>query len=296
MGVWEHNKNKPSITPNHTRNTTSRLLSEYDLYIPNYDKDQDMKSVKENFDRQTSKRFEEYDERMKDKRKKCKEQRDKDIQKIILKDKMEKSLEEKVEKVCLRCGCGLGGVVAGVGIFGALGIYGWERAAIEIAKEIGMNKATSYGVTKGIEATIEGLKGMHGFGQLPGVNIPAMVTEKTFNNANFLIPNIQKSYYELCSNIPSGSPNPLFCNSVKSKASIFYGPTHTIATDSGKLAAKTTTQFSTKFIADEISEVTTASYNSYVAIGYSVLAILIILLVIVIIYLILRYRRKKKTE
>ncbi|ETW31583.1 hypothetical protein PFFCH_00983, partial [Plasmodium falciparum FCH/4] len=56
-----HSKNKLYMKP-HTRTTTSRVLSECDLYMPNYDKDADMKSVKENFDRQTSQRFEEYEE------------------------------------------------------------------------------------------------------------------------------------------------------------------------------------------------------------------------------------------
>ncbi|ETW58827.1 hypothetical protein PFMC_05286 [Plasmodium falciparum CAMP/Malaysia] len=119
---YAHNKNKPHITQ-HTPTNTTRVLSECNLYMPNYDNDADMKSVKENFDRQTSRRFEEYEERVKDKRQKCKEQCDKEIQKIILKDKIQKSLEEKVEKGCLRCGCGLGGVAASVGLFGGLGTY-----------------------------------------------------------------------------------------------------------------------------------------------------------------------------
>ncbi|ETW52026.1 hypothetical protein PFUGPA_05970 [Plasmodium falciparum Palo Alto/Uganda] len=110
---YAHNKNKPHITQ-HTPTNTTRVLSECNLYMPNYDNDADMKSVKENFDRQTSRRFEEYEERVKDKRQKCKEQCDKEIQKIILKDKIQKSLEEKVEKGCLRCGCGLGGVAASI--------------------------------------------------------------------------------------------------------------------------------------------------------------------------------------
>ncbi|WP_228715144.1 hypothetical protein, partial [Klebsiella pneumoniae] len=92
-----------------------------------------MKSVKENFNRQTSQRFEEYEERMREKRQKCKEQCDKDIQQIILKDKIEKSLEEKVEKGCLRCGCGLGGVATSVGIFGAIAVNEWTKAATAAA-------------------------------------------------------------------------------------------------------------------------------------------------------------------
>ncbi|SOS81756.1 PIR protein, putative [Plasmodium sp.] len=57
-----HNKNKPSITPHHTRSTTSRLLSEYDTESSIYDSDEEINSVKEIFERQTSRRFEEYEE------------------------------------------------------------------------------------------------------------------------------------------------------------------------------------------------------------------------------------------
>ncbi|ETW27267.1 hypothetical protein PFFCH_05306 [Plasmodium falciparum FCH/4] len=42
--------------------------------MPNYDNDPEMKEMMENFDRQTSQRFKEYDERMIEKRQKCKEQ------------------------------------------------------------------------------------------------------------------------------------------------------------------------------------------------------------------------------
>ncbi|ETW56874.1 hypothetical protein PFUGPA_01075, partial [Plasmodium falciparum Palo Alto/Uganda] len=60
---------KPSITPNFPPNT--RLLCDCELYSPaNYDDDPQMKKIMENFDRQTSQRFHEYDERMKTTRQK----------------------------------------------------------------------------------------------------------------------------------------------------------------------------------------------------------------------------------
>ncbi|MBZ2160257.1 hypothetical protein K1I93_09380, partial [Streptococcus australis] len=107
-----------------------------------YDDDPEMKEIMHDFDRQTSRRFEEYEERMITQRQKYKEQRDKDIQQIILKDKIEKSLEEKVEKVCLICGCGLGGGVAPfVGLFGGLAVNELKKAAAAAATEAGIKKA-----------------------------------------------------------------------------------------------------------------------------------------------------------
>ncbi|CZT98661.1 rifin [Plasmodium falciparum 3D7] len=289
-----HSKNKPHTTPHHTPTTTSRVLSECDTQSTNYNNDEDIKSVKEIFDRQTSQRFEEYEERMQEKRQKRKEKCDKNIQKIIQKDKREKSLEEKVEKCCLICGCGLGGVAASVGIFGTIAVNEWTKAAIEIAKGIGMNKATSAGVAKGIEATIDGLKGMLGFGNLRGVDIPAMVTEKSFNDANLLVPSIQKAYYNSCSQIPTGSAKPPFCGAVETNMQIVFSSAHSIAMESGELATKTTATLSPQFISDEITLAKTASTNLYNVITYSVIVIILIVLVMLIIYLVLRYRRKKK--
>ncbi|ETW38856.1 hypothetical protein PFTANZ_00434 [Plasmodium falciparum Tanzania (2000708)] len=129
-----YSKNKPSITSHHTQ--TNRSLCECDTQSTNYNNDEDMKSVKENFDRQMSQRFEEYEERMKDKRQKHKEERDKNIQEIIKKDKREKSLAQKVEKGCVRCGCALGGVAASVGIFGTVAVKELTKAAITTATEL----------------------------------------------------------------------------------------------------------------------------------------------------------------
>ncbi|CDO61591.1 rifin, partial [Plasmodium reichenowi] len=142
-----NNKNKPSITPHHTQ--TNRSLCECDTQSSNYDKDADMKSVKENFDRRTSQRFEEYEERMKDKRQKRKEERDKNIQKIIEEDKREKSLAKKVEKGCLRCGCGLGGGILPVwGLVSGLWYGTWLQYLSAKALPAGIKKGIEVGITE----------------------------------------------------------------------------------------------------------------------------------------------------
>ncbi|CDO64819.1 rifin [Plasmodium reichenowi] len=74
---------------------TSRGLSEINLYEPNYDNDPEMKKVMDNFNRRTEKRFEELNERIKEKRKKYNKKCDNDIKEIIVKDKIEKQLIKK---------------------------------------------------------------------------------------------------------------------------------------------------------------------------------------------------------
>ncbi|ETW41236.1 hypothetical protein PFNF135_04395 [Plasmodium falciparum NF135/5.C10] len=111
-----------------------------------------MKAVMENYNRQTSDRFKEYDEKMQSKRIQCKEQCNKEIQKIILKDKIEKqmaqqlttlqtdiqndaiptcvcekSLADKTEKVCLNCGKTMGAVAPAWGLVSGIGYVAWTH-------------------------------------------------------------------------------------------------------------------------------------------------------------------------
>ncbi|ETW38007.1 hypothetical protein PFAG_01208 [Plasmodium falciparum Santa Lucia] len=277
----ENNKNKPYIT-SHTPTTTSRVLSECDLYMSSYVNDPDMKSVKENFDRQTSQRFEQYEERINVKRQKCKEQCDRDIQKIIVKDKVEKSLSEKVEKGCLRCGCGLGGVAAGVGIFGALGTYGWKVAATATAIEF----ATQEGIKAGIQAAIEQIK-ITVFNSLLNVEWLNFINASNYNSIAGLVEAVKAAVVstertsELSSNTMDRVRNAL------SEAENWFSP-------AVREGTQTTASTITTVQRTQLVDVTATSTYSYMAIAYSVIAILIIVLVMIIIYLILRYRRKKK--
>ncbi|EUR72234.1 hypothetical protein PFBG_02736 [Plasmodium falciparum 7G8] len=180
----------PCITTCHTQ--TNRSLCECELYAPsNYDNDPQMKFVMENFNRQTSQRFHEYDERMKTTRQKCREQCHKEIEKIILKDKMEKqmaqqlttletkigtddiptcvcekSMADKMEKDCLRCTYGLGTLAPTVGLIGSVAVGAWKPGALEAAIEAAIAKsaaeisaaANAAGIQAGKIAVIEELK------------------------------------------------------------------------------------------------------------------------------------------
>ncbi|KOB86531.1 hypothetical protein PFDG_02024 [Plasmodium falciparum Dd2] len=166
----------------HKPTSTSRLLCNCELYEPsNYDNDPEMKAVMQGFDRQTSQRFEEYNERLLENKQKCREQCDKEIQKIILKDKLEKelmdkfatlqtdiqndaiptcvcekSLADKVEKGCLKCAQNLGGIVVpSSGVLGGIGEFGlsvWKPAALAAAKKAAIAEGLAAGEAAGIEA------------------------------------------------------------------------------------------------------------------------------------------------
>ncbi|CDO61880.1 rifin [Plasmodium reichenowi] len=278
-----YNKNKPSNTPHHTQ--TNRSLCEGDTQSSGYDKDEEMKSVMLQFDDRTSQRFEKYEERMKEKRQKHKEERDKNIQEIIQKDRMEKSLAEKVEKGCLMCGCALGGGVLPVwGLVSGLWYATWSQYVTKTAIQ--------KGIEAGIAKAILGVKSTVKLDVLGGVALDKLFTAKTFKNKMFFF---EKIYGQYLSMEQSGTLNTnAFFTSIKPKSA--YNTSNVvqtiterasdIAVEAGN-AAKTVQ-------ADELAKITAESSQLYSAIGYSVLAILIIVVVMIIIYLILRYRRKKK--
>ncbi|SPJ10086.1 rifin PIR protein,putative [Plasmodium sp. DRC-Itaito] len=89
LNILVYTHNKPSITAHHTTKIpNTRLLCECELYAPvNYDNDPQMKRVMQQFEDRASERLRDYDERMKTTRQKCREQCDKESQKIILKKK-----------------------------------------------------------------------------------------------------------------------------------------------------------------------------------------------------------------
>ncbi|CDO61674.1 rifin [Plasmodium reichenowi] len=305
---YVYSKNKPSITSHHTTRYTSRVLSECDTQSSGYDKDEEMKSVKEQFDDRTSQRFEEYEERMKDKRQKHKEQRDKNIQEIIQKDKREKSLAEKIEKGCLKCGCGLGGVAASVGLFGGFGTYGWKSAATaaatELSKKAGFAAAKAEGDAAGIQKLISGLEGTFGLKQLNGLPLTDAVTAETYFNKALIVEGVKREYescFQIGSTCEKSSQFGLYISmgreqgagNVVKGAELFVEEAVNAA---NKVTTKVTESKIAEFEIAKLRDVAATSTYSYSAIGYSVLAILIIVLVMIIIYLVLRYRRKKKMK
>ncbi|KNG76198.1 rifin [Plasmodium falciparum IGH-CR14] len=190
LNILIYNQRNHYIT--RTPKTNTRTLCECELYSPaNYDDDPQMKEVMDNFNRQTQQRFHEYDERMVEKRMQCKDKCDKEIQKIILKDKLEKqmkqelttletkittediptcicekSLADKVEKGCLRCAGVLGGgVMPGMGLIdgsllGAISVLQPLEIAAAKAAAIaeGAAKGAIAGNAQGMEVVINFLK------------------------------------------------------------------------------------------------------------------------------------------
>ncbi|ETW36925.1 hypothetical protein PFTANZ_02366 [Plasmodium falciparum Tanzania (2000708)] len=289
---------KPYITPCHIQ--TTRLLCGCELYAPsNYENDPEMKELMEIFNHQSSERFREYDERIQDKRKQFKEQCEKDIQKIILKDKIEKqlsqqfsklqtnietndiptcvcekSMADKVEKGCLRCGGVLGsGVAPAWGLISGLGYATWSQYV------------TQAPIQKGVEVAISLLDTFPGITKLPGVPLTKIITSENYFSENLIINAIQSKAVPLCS--VERKRDLLFCSFTKNGCDLISKISNAVkeAAEAGKEAS-----------AAEGTKLATNTSILSTSIIVSIVAIVVIVLIMVIIYLILRYRRKKKMK
>ncbi|SOV83930.1 rifin PIR protein, putative [Plasmodium reichenowi] len=344
LNILAHNNNNnPSITQ---KIPTTRRLCECELYAPaNYDNDQEMKKVMENFIKQTQQRFYEYDDRMKTIRQKCKEKCDKEIQKIILKDKLEKQIEEqlttletkintddiptciceksladKVEKGCLRCGEILGSAMPELGAMGGMALYTLSQLkpyALFTAAKYAMFKGAAVGKiigdTLGKKAVISGLQHFEVDVFFPKIynsigNAIPYYDAKTIGAA------IAKEHAQNCAMGATNLGNK--CHAFEFILEIRDAST---LRETGPPASDYIPEFIKSFIGEikrnadaRTAEVSSATYsdimteqtalieagfnNSITSIYAAIIAIVIIILIMVIIYLILRYRRKKKMK
>ncbi|KNC35058.1 rifin [Plasmodium falciparum RAJ116] len=314
---------KPSITP-HTQ--TNRLLCECELYAPtNYDNDPEMKAVMQDFDRQTSERFHEYDERMKTTRQKCKDKCEKDIQKIILKDKMEKqmaqqlttletkidtndiptcicekSVADKVEKTCLKCAGVLGGGVApGWGFLSGIVYTGWKAAALAAAKELaeksGAAKGLAAGAQAGIKALLNRLNTDFGLSTLSGKALGSFFDAKNYNDFSFIMESIYSQYMEKC--ITSSSSDDILCffgyrsGSSKVDAAFAYksigAKVKSIVTQAEGVAEATKTQVTSETTAELTAQKTGVVQTTYMGYQTTIIASIVAILVIVLVMVII---------
>ncbi|SOS81633.1 PIR protein [Plasmodium sp.] len=321
LNILVHNKrnHKKGIlrTPKTKPIKTHRSLCECELYTPsNYDNDPEMKEVMEIFDRQTSERFREYDERMKTTRQKCKDKCDEAIQKIILKDKMEKqmaqqlttletkidtndiptcicekSMVDKVEKGCLRCAQNLGGVAPGWGLLSGFGYVTWSQYISGIAAKAAADAGLKAGVKVGLVNVVKIVsKTLASAGEIPTMDWEKLIIFGNFSDGVTLhaifknLDNMMNGYFD------SG------------KYSQFSMVVQTFAENFKPITAKYSKEVAevTNAIANAKTGVLTKAGNATSSLSNgitaSIIAIVVIVLIMVIIYLVLRYRRKKKMK
>ncbi|KNG75241.1 rifin [Plasmodium falciparum IGH-CR14] len=295
LNILAHNNNKPYITSCHTpKIPITRLLCECELYAPvNYDNDPEMKKIMQQFMDRTTNRLREYDDRMVEKRNHCKDKCDKEIQKIILKDKLEKQMAEqlttldtniitddiptciceksvadKVEKTCLKCGRILGTAVPELSLIGGIAVYAAAQSATMKAF---------------ISETIEWLKYVPGIYNLFGEKIADFVTPSIYGKPMNLVIPLQEAIKKACTcptlkkNVLCGGMVEPFAQSIPSRIAVAVNQGVHTANDTWATATTPTTFLTNPFVASSI-------------------AIMIIVAIVLIIYLILRYRRKQKIK
>ncbi|SOS79547.1 PIR protein, putative [Plasmodium sp. gorilla clade G1] len=323
LNILVHNQRNHKSTTLHK--PISRLLCECELYVPhNYDNDPQMKSVMDNFNKQTQQRFHEYDDRMKTTRQKCKERCDKEIQKIILKDKLEKQMEEqlttletkidtddiptciceksladKIEKGCLKCAQNLGGIVApSSGVLAGIAegaLIVWKPTAITAAKAAALTEAKKAATNAGMNAVISKIKvfladftGARGY-----VDLLPIVNESTYKNGPALVESARKLINDSYKIARINGTTSFQNTALMSPGKYYVGDLGKIGSDAYDVAyaSQTTTLTEAKVGAVE------AKYGVWQTANIApVIAIVVIVLIMVIIYLILRYRREKKMK
>ncbi|CDO61865.1 rifin [Plasmodium reichenowi] len=309
LNILEHNQRNHYTTPHDI--PTTRLLCECDLYMPNYDNDPQMKEVMENFNKQTQQRFQEYDERLQSKRKLCKDKCHKVIEKIILKDKLEKQMEQhlttldtkintddiptciceksladKTENFCLNCGKTMGAVAPAWSLVSGLGYAAWTHYVhIAIAKAIS---------EAGINEAIKGVKGILELGKLSGVNFSEFVNSANYMSKELLAKSLYELSNKICVTSETGYDSGAFClfqmnyqTETKFIKLMTFHTKHVV--QDANLAAANASE-----VASANAAITTSNLN--IAIMASIVSIVVIVLVMIIIYLILRYFRKKKIK
>ncbi|SPJ08237.1 PIR protein, putative [Plasmodium sp. DRC-Itaito] len=323
LNILVNTHKRPHITPRHTQKiATTRLLFECELYAPvNYDNDPQMKSVMQQFEDRTSQLLRDYDERMKEKRMQCKDRCDKEIQKIILKDKIdkelmdkfatlqtdiqsdaiptcicEKSIADKVEKGCLRCGGILGSAVPELGAIGGSllnALNTWQTKAINAAMEAVVTKATKAATQAGVRAVKLEIKLWSKDFITDGfVDFTSVVKESTFDNGPILHKSAMKLLNESCNFGERGSKN-AFCRT------ILYGEDTTFKpfAEAGSAAFEKSLPLQKEaFEKANLAAVDATYVSNQISIIAPIIAIVVIVLIMVIIYLILRRRRKKKMK
>ncbi|ETW56945.1 hypothetical protein PFUGPA_01073 [Plasmodium falciparum Palo Alto/Uganda] len=322
LNILVYNQRNYYITPRHTE--TNRSLCECELYSPaNYDSDPEMKRVMQQFHDRTTQRFQEYDEKLQEKRQICKDKCDKEIQKIILKDKLEKqmaqqfstlhtdiqsdaiptcicerTIADKVEKVCFRCGGVLGGgVMPGFGTIGGTALYALnllKPAAIEAAKDAAVTEATDAAIEAGIKAVISKINEFLATftGKEILFDLKPIVNKSNFSCGSSLFQNAKELASKSCVR-QSNRSYTSFCNSIT------YGETTAFKgfAEAGTTTYEKTLESQTSALIEAKVGAVEATYGGYhISIIASIVAIVVIVLIMVIIYLILRYRRKKKMK
>ncbi|SOS81794.1 PIR protein, putative [Plasmodium sp.] len=267
---------------------TTRSLCECELYTSIYDNDPEMKTVMKDFDRQTSQRFEEYNERMTKNRQKCKDQCDKDIQKIILKDKIEKELKQqlttletnidtndiptcfcekstadKVEKSCLKCGRNLGVAVPGLGVLGAYGVHSIVKVAMTAAEKVGIQLGIDAGNAAGVAEAISGVISKFNLPTLGGVALENVIKVENFKKNMFIVTKILEEYDIMCVSTNAHESSLLCSYSTMIKPGV--NPITAIATNAnsvalkaGEVATSKTAEVTPGFIAEEVGKVVNA--------------------------------------
>lgn len=278
--------------------------------------------------KETEQRFQEYDERMIKNRQMCKEQCDKDIKKIILKDKIkkelsqklvtletnidttdiptcvcEKSLADKVGKICLKSGYNLGSNVPLLGLISAIEFY---TVALQYSTKVATTAGEKAALKSAIDAIIDTIKraiildsyaipsgplppGLHG--EAAANALEPILTAQLRASPSLYPASIKNSFMNATSTLEAQN------NAISVYASNAAENCLITASQAGAEASKKVVPeviASTK--QTTLGKIFTFENFFSSSLGISIIVIVSIVIILLIIYLILKYNRKRKIK
>ncbi|EWC87281.1 hypothetical protein PFNF54_04058 [Plasmodium falciparum NF54] len=211
----------------------------------------------------------------------------------------EKSMTDKVEKGCLRCGRNLGVAVPGLGVLGAYGAHSIVKVAMATAEKVGIQLGIDAGNAAGIKAVIEALNSSLNIDNLGGITLDTVLKGNNFKNIDFLVYILTDKYNTTCT-VSNTEVETLLCYIGKEKPTLPYtliqSNVRKAVAEATEVATSTTEEMTTIYTTQELSKVTSTGAILSNPIIISFIVIVIVVIIFLIIYLILRYRRKKKTK
>ncbi|KNC37370.1 rifin [Plasmodium falciparum RAJ116] len=123
----------------------------------------------------------------------------------------EKSIADKVEKMCLRCGGVLGsGVAPSVGLLGTVAIDQWKNAAITEVTKYALAKGAAKGVAEGnalgINIVIRGIKSVFFIEELDGTSLKSFFTTTAYTDISKIVSVIDTEMSTSCGLSSACSP------------------------------------------------------------------------------------------
>ncbi|ETW39123.1 hypothetical protein PFTANZ_00170, partial [Plasmodium falciparum Tanzania (2000708)] len=190
----------------------------------------------------------------------------------------EKSVADKVEKTCLKCGYSLGGAVPELGLLCGYGAYELVKAAIAAGIDFATKEGFKAGTEAGIQAAIEGVIDKFSLQTLGGKTLNAVITSKTYNQPMFLVDKLVHEYKVMCETTTINEETLMCSYKLMSRGKpirVISGTAENVTNKAIQAAANETSRVTSSLTAQKTAEATSVSaiFSNPIVISFIVIVI-----------------------